>query len=226
MRRSLDTGSSYRVTRTAHRREVVDEEEEMTFSPAADRNKTPILEVLTRVLPGPAAVLEIASGSGQHAEHFAAARPDWDWQPTEADATALASIASRTSALANVRPPLMLDVLAPRWSDSLGHFDGLYCANMLHISEWQTCAALMRGAARHLGPGGAIVLYGPYLVDGEPTAPGNVAFDADLRRRNPGWGVRRLADVSVEAERASLTLERRVDMPANNLMLVFRRTLG
>jgi len=198
----------------------------MTFSPAADRNKAPILEVLTRVLPGPAAVLEIASGSGQHAEHFAAARPDWDWQPTEADATALASIASRTSALANVRPPLMLDVLAPRWSDSLGHFDGLYCANMLHISEWQTCAALMRGAARHLGPGGALVLYGPYLVDGEPTAPGNVAFDADLRRRNPGWGVRRLADVSVEAERASLTLERRVDMPANNLMLVFRRTLG
>jgi len=226
MRRSLDTGSSYRVTRTAHRREVVDEEEEMTFSPAADRNKTPILEVLTRVLPGPAAVLEIASGSGQHAEHFAAARPDWDWQPTEADATALASIASRTSALANVRPPLMLDVLAPRWSDSLGHFDGLYCANMLHISEWQTCAALMRGAARHLGPGGALVLYGPYLVDGEPTAPGNVAFDADLRRRNPGWGVRRLTDVSVEAERASLTLERRVDMPANNLMLVFRRALG
>ena len=198
----------------------------MTFSPAADRNKAPILEVLTRVLPGPAAVLEIASGSGQHAEHFAAARPDWDWQPTEADATALASIASRTSALANVRPPLMLDVLAPRWSDSLGHFDGLYCANMLHISEWQTCAALMRGAARHLGPGGALVLYGPYLVDGEPTAPGNVAFDADLRRRNPGWGVRRLTDVSVEAERASLTLERRVDMPANNLMLVFRRTLG
>ena len=120
----------------------------------------------------------------------------------------------------------MLDVLAPRWSDSLGHFDGLYCANMLHISEWQTCAALMRGAARHLGPGGALVLYGPYLVDGEPTAPGNVAFDADLRRRNPGWGVRRLTDVSVEAERASLTLERRVDMPANNLMLVFRRTLG
>jgi len=197
----------------------------MTFSPAADRNKAPILEVLTRVLPGPAAVLEIASGSGQHAEHFAAARPDWDWQPTEADAAALASIAARTAALANVRPPLMLDVLAPRWSDSLGHFDGLYCANMLHISEWQTCAALMRGAARHLGPGGAIVLYGPYLVDGEPTAAGNVAFDADLRRRNPAWGVRRLADVSAEAERAGMALEQRVDMPANNLLLVFRRPL-
>ena len=198
----------------------------MTFSPAADRNKAPILEVLTRVLPGPAAVLEIASGSGQHAEHFAAARPDWDWQPTEADAAALAAIAARTAALANVRPPLMLDVLAPRWPEPLGRFDAVYCANMLHIAEWTTCAALMRGAARHLMPGGALVLYGPYLVDGEPTAPGNVAFDADLRRRDPAWGVRRLADVSAEAERAGLAFEQRVDMPANNLVLVFRRTLG
>ena len=168
----------------------------MTFSPAADRNKARILEVLMRVLPGPAAVLEIASGTGQHAEHFAAARPDWDWQPTEADAAALAAIASRTAALANVRPPLTLDVLAPRGPQSLGRFDALYCANMLHIAEWATCAALMQGAARHLVPGGALVLYGPYLVDGEPTAPGNVAFDADLRRRNPAWGVRRLANVS------------------------------
>ena len=91
---------------------------------------------------------------------------------------------------------------------------------MLHIAEWASCAALMRGAARHLVPGGALVLYGPYLVDGEPTAPGNVAFDADLRRRNPAWGIRRLADVSAEAERAGLAFERRVDMPANNLMLV------
>ena len=136
--------------------------------------------MLARVLSGPAAVLEIASGSGQHAEHFAAARSDWDWQPTEADATALASIASRTAALGNVRPPLMLDVLAPRWPESLGRFDALYCANMLHIAEWATCAALMGGAARHLVPGGVLVLYGPYLVDDEPTAPGNVRF-----RRRP-----------------------------------------
>jgi len=198
----------------------------VTFSPAADRNKAPILDVLTGVLPGSAAVLEIASGSGQHAEHFAAARSDWDWQPTEADAAALAAIASRTAALTNVRPPLMLDVLAPRWPELLGRFDALYCANMLHITEWATCAALMRGAARHLVPGGALVLYGPYRVDGEPTAPGNTAFDADLRRRDPAWGVRRLADVSAEAERAGLAFEQRVDMPANNLVLVFRRTLG
>jgi hypothetical protein len=198
----------------------------MTFSPAADRNKAPILEVLTGVLPGPTAVLEIASGTGQHAEHFAAARADWDWQPTDADAGALASIASRTAALTNVRPPLMLDVRAPRWPEPLGRFDAFYCANLLHIAEWATCAALMQGAARHLLPGGAIVLYGPYLVDGEPTAPGNVAFDADLRERNPAWGLRRLAEVIAESEHAGLALERRVDMPANNLLLVFRRSLG
>jgi len=197
----------------------------VTFSPAADRNKAAILEVLRHILPEAATVLEIASGSGQHAEHFAAARSDWDWQPSEADATALAAIESRTVALTNVRPPLLLDVLAPRWPESLARFDALYCANLLHIAEWATCAALMRGATRHLVPGGALVLYGPYLVDGEPTAPGNVAFDADLRRRNSAWGVRRLADVMAEAERAGLLFERRIGMPANNLVLVFRHTL-
>ena len=198
----------------------------MTCSPAAERNKAPILDVLARVLPGPAAVLEIASGTGQHAAHFAAARSDWDWQPSDADPRALASIAARTGGLANVRPPRMLDVLAARWPASLGPFDAVYCANMLHIAEWQTCAALMSGAARHLRPGGALVLYGPYVVDGEPTAPGNVAFDADLRQRNPAWGLRRLGEVVVEAERAGLTFERRFDMPANNLMLVFRQAFG
>lgn len=195
----------------------------MTSSPAAERNKAPILAVLTRVVPGPAAMLEIASGTGQHAAHFAAARPDWDWQPSDADPDALASIAARTAALANVRPPLALNVLAPRWPQSLGRFDAVYCANMLHIAEWATCAALMQGAAHHLLPGGALVLYGPYFADGEAPAPGNVAFDADLRRRNPAWGVRRLADVSDKAAAAGLAFEQRFDMPANNLMLCFRR---
>jgi len=201
-------------------------EVDLTTSAPAERNKGPILDVLVRVLPDAATVLEIASGTGQHAAHFAAARSDWTWQPTDADANALASIASRTAALANVGAPLMLDVLAPRWPDALGRFDALYCANMLHIAEWATCAALMAGSARHVVPGGALVLYGPYLVDGEPTAPGNVAFDADLRQRNPAWGLRRLADVVAAADRAGLTLERRFDMPANNLTLVFRRTPG
>ncbi len=194
----------------------------MTWSAAADRNKEPILAVLTRVLPDAATVLEIASGTGQHAAHFAAARPDWTWQPTDTDPQSLSQIASHTDSLPNVRPPLAVNVLAERWPESLDRFDAVYCANMLHIAEWAACAALMAGAARHLVPAGALVVYGPYLVDGEPTAPGNVAFDADLRRRNAAWGLRRLGDVVGVAAAAGLAFERRVDMPANNLMLVFR----
>ena len=196
----------------------------MTLSAAADRNKGPILAVLTRVLPGTATVLEIASGTGQHAAHFAAAHRGWNWQPTDTDFESLALIASHTDALPNVQPPLALNVLAQPWPESLGRFDAVYCANMLHIAEWAACAALMAGAARHLVPAGLLVLYGPYLVDGEPTAPGNVAFDADLRRRNSTWGLRRLGDVVDMADKAGLAFEQRVDMPANNLMLVFRRT--
>lgn len=195
----------------------------LSSSPAAERNKAPILDVLMRVVPAHASVLEVASGTGQHAAHFAAARPDWDWQPTDAEPDAMASIESQTSSLANVRPPLLLDVLAPSWPPSLGRFDAVYCANLLHIAAWPACAALMRAAARHLLDGGALVLYGPYFVDGEVAAPGNVAFDADLRRRNSGWGVRRLADVVGEAQAAGLSFDRRFDMPASNLMLVFGR---
>ncbi len=193
-----------------------------TSSPAAERNKAPILAVLGSVLPVRADVLEIASGTGQHAAHFAAVHADWSWQPTDADPEALAVIAKRTGALANVRPPLALDVLATRWPPSLEGFDAVYCANMLHIAAWPTCAALMAGASHHLVEGGALVLYGPYFVDSEAAAPGNVAFDADLRRRNPQWGVRRLADVVDAAQGAGLVFERRIEMPANNLLLVFR----
>ena len=197
--------------------------DELACSPAAERNKAPILEVLRRLIPPDAAVLEIASGTGQHAAHFAASQPGWQWQPTEADATALAVIAARCAALPNVRPPVRLDVLAADWPAGLGRFDAVYCANMLHISPWPTCAALMQGASRHLTLGGWLVLYGPYLVDGEPAAPSNVAFDADLRARNPHWGLRRLADVVKEARSAGLAFEQRFDLPANNLALVFRQ---
>jgi SAM-dependent methyltransferase len=197
--------------------------DELAYSPAAERNKAPILEVLRRVLPIEAAVLEIAAGTGQHAAHFAGCQSGWQWQPTEADATALPAIAARCAALPNVRPPVRLDVLSAHWPTGLGRFDAVYCANMLHISPWHTCAALMRGASRHLTPGGWLVLYGPYLVDGEPAAPSNVAFDADLRARNPGWGLRRLADVVKEAQSAGLDFQQRFDLPANNLALVFRR---
>jgi hypothetical protein len=149
-------------------------------------------------------------------------QPGWQWQPTEADASALAAIAARCAALSNVKAAASARragaaVAAP----GSGRFDAVYCANMLHISPWQTCAALMQGAARHVRPGGLLVLYGPYLVDDEPAAPSNLAFDADLRARNPAWGLRRLADVVEKAQSAGLAFEQRFDLPANNLALVF-----
>ncbi|HEV8690503.1 MAG TPA: DUF938 domain-containing protein [Ideonella sp.] len=197
--------------------------DELPFSPAAERNKAPILAVLRQVLPAEAAVLEIASGTGQHAAHFAASQPGWTWQPSDAEAAALPAIARRCAGLANVRPAVHLDVLASPWPSSLGRYDALYCANMLHISPWATCAALMRGAASHLTAQGQLVLYGPLIVDSEATAPSNLAFDADLKARDPRWGLRHLAEVAAEAAAQGLAFERRFDMPANNLVLVFRR---
>jgi len=201
----------------------------LPHSTAADRNKQPILEALQRVLPARGAALEIASGTGQHAAWFAAALPDWTWQPTDADTSALPAIAAWTlqSGLANVRPPLLLDVMAPRWPAQgppfADPFDAVYCANMLHIAPWATCAALMQGCARHLAPGGVLVTYGPYLEDDVPTAPSNLSFDQSLRARDPQWGIRRLEDVTREARRAGLALRERHAMPANNLLLVFDR---
>jgi SAM-dependent methyltransferase len=193
------------------------------FSPAAERNRAPILAVLQRLLPREATVLEVAAGTGQHAAHFAAAEPGWQWQPTDAEAAALGGIAAHVAGVPNVRPPLRLDVLAgDPWPGATASFDGVYCANMLHISPWATCAALMRGAAGRLKPGGRLVVYGPFLVDGEPTVASNLAFDADLRRREPAWGLRRLAAVQAEAASAGLAFDQRIEMPANNLVLVFK----
>ena len=194
--------------------------DDLPFSAAAERNKAPILTVLRQMLPPGARVLEIASGTGQHAEHFAAAQPGWTWQPTDAEEAALPGIARRCAGLPNVLAPRHLDVLAP-WPTQES-FDAVYCANMLHISPWATCEALMQGAAHHLVAGGVLVVYGPFIVEGEPTAPSNLAFDADLRARDPAWGLRRLTDVEAEARRSGLALERRFTMPANNLTLVFR----
>jgi SAM-dependent methyltransferase len=194
----------------------------LPFSAAADRNRTPILEVLQRWLPARARVLEIASGTGQHAAHFAAAQPAWTWQPTEANAEWLQPIAQRCAPFANVLAPLPLDVMAPSWGVS-AEFDAGYCANMLHIAPWEVCGALMRGMARHLTAKGQLCLYGPFIVNDRPTAPSNLAFDADLKARDPAWGLRRLEDVQAEAERAGLALRERVEMPANNLMVLFER---
>ncbi|ROZ61440.1 DUF938 domain-containing protein [Ramlibacter sp. WS9] len=201
----------------------------LPHSPAADRNKQPILDVLRTVLPARGIALEIASGTGRHAAWFAAALPGWTWQPTDADADALPAIAAWTSqsGATNVRAPVLLDVMAPQWPSQgaafTERFDAIYCANMLHISPWETCAALMQGSARHLAPQGVLITYGPYLEDGVTTSPGNASFDASLRQRNPSWGVRRIEDVTQEAQRAGLTLRARHEMPANNLLLVFGR---
>ncbi|WP_027730757.1 DUF938 domain-containing protein [Variovorax paradoxus] len=203
---------------------------DLPHSPAADRNKQPILEALARILGERGSALEIASGTGQHAAWFAAAMPGWTWQPTDADARMLPALASRVAqaALPNLRAPLLLDVMAPQWPSqgaafALGEekFDAIYCANMLHIAPWAACAALMQGAARHLLADGLLVTYGPYFEEEAPAAPSNLAFDQDLRARNPEWGIRRLKDVVAEARRAGLALRERHAMPANNLLLVF-----
>ena len=195
----------------------------LPFSPAAERNRDTILGVLQQLLPARARVLEIASGTGQHAAHCAAAMPGWLWQTSDLDPGALPGIDARCAPRGNVLPALRIDVLAPAWPLGATSVDAVCCANMLHIAPWPCCAALMQGAVRHLKPGAALVVYGPFLIEGETPAPSNLAFDADLRARNPAWGLRRLADVVGAAEQAGLVFERRIEVPANNLMLVFRR---
>lgn len=196
------------------------------YSPAAERNKHPILEALRQVLPSRGAALEIASGTGQHVTWFAQHLPAWTWQPTDNRADALDSITAHSAQLrlANVRAPLLLDVMSPVWLPmDTQPFNAIYCANMLHIAPWATCAALMQGSARHLCADGMLVTYGPYLEDAVSTAPGNQDFDRDLRLQNPHWGLRRLEHVQVEAARAGLHLAHRFALPANNLLLVWTR---
>ncbi len=154
-------------------------------SAAAERNRGPILAELQRLLPARGVALEIASGSGQHAAHFAVALPGWQWQPSDADPAAIASIDAWCAGIANVRPALALDVMEPAWRGVPAALDAIFCANLLHIAPWPTCAALMQGAARHLAAHGVLLLYGPYLVAGEPTAPSNLAFDATCARATP-----------------------------------------
>lgn len=192
----------------------------LPHSPAAERNAPHILQALQAWLPPRAQVLEVASGTGQHAQHFAGAVPGWDWWPTEASAAALPAIAARCDGLASVRAPQVLDVLAA-WPVPPAGFDAVYAANLLHIAPWTVTPAFMRGAALALRQGGVLVVYGPFVVEGETLAPSNAAFDADLRARNPAWGLRALNDVQAAAEHAGLALAERRALPANNLLLKF-----
>ena len=193
------------------------------FSPAADRNKQAILEVLRTVLPPQGHTLEIASGTGQHVAWFAEHLPLWTWQPTDATAEGFADIAAHTAGLMNVRQPQRLDVLDTPWLIADARFDAIYCANMLHIAPWQTTTALLQGSALHLATGGMLITYGPYLEDTVATAEGNLSFDASLRAQNPAWGIRRLEEVIQAAAHAGLQLTQRHAMPANNLLLVWQR---
>jgi len=192
-------------------------------APATLRNRQPIREVLTRVLPERGVALEVASGTGEHAAFFAASFPTLVWQPSDADPGGLSSIAAHREAthLANLRAPLRLDVHAESWP--LDAADAILCINMVHISPWSATVALLAGAARLLPAGAPLYLYGPYRVGGQHTAPSNAAFDSDLRARDPAWGVRDVETVVAEAERQGLELVETVAMPANNLSLWLRR---
>ena len=191
-------------------------------APAVQRNRGPILDVLRRVLPPRGLVLEVASGTGEHAAFFAAALPHLIWQPSDPAADARASIAAWCADLPSVRSPLALDAAAERWPITTA--DAIVCINMIHIAPWAACEGLMRGAGRTLRQGGVLVLYGPYRIGGAHTAPSNAAFDADLRRQNPAWGVRDLEVVIDLAGRHGLVHRETVAMPANNQTVVFERS--
>jgi hypothetical protein len=192
-------------------------------APAAARNRDPIAAVLAEELPPAGVVLEVASGTGEHAVHFARLFPTLEWRPSDPDPAARASIdAWRAEAgLPNLHPPLALDAAAADWS--LSAADAVLCINMVHISPSESAEGLLAGAARLLPEGSPLVLYGPWLEAGVQPAPSNLAFDADLRARNPHWGLRRREWFDDLARRAGFEPGRRVEMPANNLMLVYRR---
>ncbi|GHD67714.1 DUF938 domain-containing protein [Jeongeupia chitinilytica] len=192
------------------------------YAPATGRNRDAILAVLQRVLPASGTVLEIASGSGEHAVHFAAALPQLRWQTSDPDAPSRASIAAWAGhAGVALPPPLALDVMAADWG--IARAQALVCINMIHISPWPATLALFAGAARVLDPGSPVYLYGPYRRDGAHTAPSNADFDAQLRARNPEWGVRDLEAVIGAAFDAGFVLDDVVAMPANNLSVVLRK---
>lgn len=191
-------------------------------APAVARNTLPIAEVLDGWLPAHGVVLEIASGTGEHALAFARRFAELEWQPSDPDPLALASIeAWRRSGPPNLRSPLAIDAASSDWP--LRHADALLCINMVHISPWTSALGLLDGAARLLDAGAPLILYGPWIVAGMETAASNLAFDADLKRRDPSWGLRSLTEFQAEAEARALKLVEMRPMPANNVMLLFRR---
>ena len=193
-------------------------------APAALRNREPIAEVLAEWLPATGLVLEVASGTGEHAVFFAERFPALEWQPSDIHPDALASITAwrETAALPNLRPPVVVDASAADWP--IGRADAVLSINMLHISPWASAIGLVAGAERLLVSGAPLILYGPWLKDDIETAPSNWDFDADLKRRDPAWGLRRVEEFAAEAESRGFTLRAVRPMPANNLMMLWRKT--
>lgn len=190
-------------------------------APATQRNREAIAAVLAEVLPETGLVLEVASGSGEHCAFFAERFPALRWQPSDPEPSALASIASWCAGLDNVAEPLAIDASAAEWP--VDRADALLCINMVHISPWEATLGLLDGAARVLPQGEPLILYGPYRRAEVETAPSNAAFDASLKARDPRWGLRDVADVTGAAAARGLAFEWLVEMPANNIILVYRR---
>jgi hypothetical protein len=192
-------------------------------APHVARNAEPIAAVLREVLPERGLVLEVASGTGEHALHFACAFPDLRWQPSDPDAAALHSVEAWRASEGpdNLLPAAQLDARSAPWPFDAA--DAIVCINMVHISPWAATLGLLDGSARLLAAGAPLILYGAYFRAGVETAPSNRAFDEALRARNPEWGLRQLDDVLAEASRRGFALERVVEMPANNLTVVFRK---
>ena len=201
------------------------DEDKRRHAPATLRNRDAILAALGRHLPARGAVLEVASGTGEHAAHFAAALPHLVFRPSDHDPGARASIDAWAAGarLPNLRAALALDVCAPDWERAARGADAVLCVNMVHIAPWAATVGLMRGAAALLPAGGALCLYGPFRRDGRHTAPSNEAFDADLRASDPAWGVRDLEAVADEAAARGFAAPVVEEMPANNLFVAFRR---
>jgi SAM-dependent methyltransferase len=193
-------------------------------APATERNREPIAAVLREVLPRSGTVLEVASGTGEHAAWFAALFSELDWRPSDPDPEALASIRAwrEEAGLPNLLEPIVLDSSAESWP--VESAEAILCVNMVHISPWAATKGLMRGAGRLLAGGAPLLLYGPYRRAGVPTAPSNEAFDESLKARDSRWGLREVEAVAAEAAANGLTLDRIISMPANNLALVFRKT--
>ncbi len=198
-------------------------------APATNRNREPILDVLTNCLPDHGTILEIASGSGQHAVHFTRHLPGHYWLPSDPDKASRNSIRAWwwEIQLNNILPPLNIDATRDVWPVENSNLPlpitAMVCINMIHISPWAATIGLMKGAARILPEDGILYLYGPYKVDGNHTAPSNEAFDKDLRSRNEEWGIRDLNDVIALAGDHGLSFVKYIQMPANNLSVIFRK---